>query len=132
MPEPNYTPIDDLISQSQQQSTSFPEAGPISTTEQTPAVEYSVPPVNNYVEVKKEVPEIPVEVKKAGVEIHPSAATPPDPLNIPLSDEEIVKGLHKPVSSAWRWLATFALLMLKRSHYTIKVIHGHAKRVLIR
>lgn len=47
----------------------------------------------------------------------------------PISDEKILVGLHAPITSSLRWLATFAVYLLKRAHIALKVIHGHAVRV---
>lgn len=46
-----------------------------------------------------------------------------------LSDDKIEEGLHKPVSSSWRWLSEMFVYHLKQMHITLKKVHGHIVRV---
>ena len=50
----------------------------------------------------------------------------------PLSDEKIVTGLHAPVTSSLRWLATLAEYLLKMMHVQLKVVSGRVIRVFRR
>ncbi len=101
-------------------------------------------------EVGSEV-EIPAEVQRSGVvprtekiEIPPDLkqigltqtglATPvpfQPTLNLPITDEEIEKGLHASILTSLRWLAEWCLFQLKKAHLTLKVIKGIVRRVRI-
>ena len=85
--------------------------------------------------------EVPKEVTGAGVTIQPTTvalppnvagmgvqpaganvpATPSDSpaANLPLSEEQIAKGLHESVMSSWRWLAEWCVRKIKQIHSKI-------------
>lgn len=102
-------------------------------------------------EVSKE-PEIPKEVEKAGVvKVSETIELPPDvkklgvtpssssiPMNVtqvlpkvvlPISDQQIIVGLHAKVTSAFKWLSIWCIRQLKKAHVALKVIHGKIIRV---
>lgn len=83
-------------------------------------------------DVGREAP-IPPEVGASGVKVQPTTVpipkpvsqlgvkpvgttttttTPPPPL--PLSDDQIAKGLRQSITSSWRWLAEWCKRMLKK------------------
>ena len=153
----NFTPIDDIIQKyqsSQQQGVSSipvdstyklkqPEqvshskefAPPGKSLEILPTQEtITVPEVGvdleQFVEVKQETIKIDPELKKMGLQpMEKTKFKEFQNIKLPLSDDKIAKGLHEPITSSIRWLATFALFLLQQSHLTLKVVHGKAVRV---
>lgn len=115
------------------------EAGPHITFSEQPIV----------TEIGKDIP-LPSEVAKAGVTLNPTTielpsvvkkmgvravdnAVAPIPTQkpvapMPLSDEEIAKGLHQSISSSWRWLAEWCVRQLKEAHVFLKTMHGQIVR----
>ena len=88
--------------------------------------------VKKFVEVARDQPEIHPELKKAGLQsIDSSSLDQKHKVKLPIADEKVVEGLHKPISSSFRWLAEIAFFMLKQAHLTLKKIHGHVVRVMI-
>lgn len=88
---------------------------------------------------------LPSEVIKAGVTIKPTTIhLPPSVKNmgmkavgteapavgdtkevaLPLSDEQIARGLHESIQSSFRWLAQWCERQLKQAHIMVKTIHG--------
>jgi len=87
--------------------------------------------VKKYLEVKRDEPEIHPDLLKAGLNaVNTSSLDPKHKVQLPLSDEKIIKGLHQPISSSLRWLAEFALFMLKQAHLTLKEVHGKVVRIM--
>lgn len=91
------------------------------------------PEVEQYVNVRKETAEVPPDLKKIGVQ----ASTPQhfigyQKVQLPISDDEILKGQKKPVTDSLRWLAEFCVYLLKRAHIQLKIAHGKAQRVFRR
>lgn len=134
----NYTPIDHLLNSF---SSSFSkEAEPIikpkenlkevfeiqEMVEHTPEKE-----ITPYVQVRSETIELPPDLKKLGLQpvSHTKFSTYKS-LTLPISDDKIIQGLHAPIYSSLRWLATLAMYLLKKAHLTLKVIHGHVVRVV--
>jgi hypothetical protein len=92
-------------------------------------------------EIGKEI-ELPKEVSQAGVQIHPTAIPIPPSVGqmgvqpagnnvtvssgasvtLPLTDDQIVQGLHQNVTSSWRWLAEWCVRKLKKMHILLKQI----------
>ncbi len=132
----NYTPIDKLIAhyKSTLSSSFSKETEPASTEE----VEYQrivehepSEEVRKYIEHRKETIKIPSDLKDLGIEAREEAAfQKTEEVILPLTDEKIEEGLHKPITSSWRWLAELALYILKQAHLTLKKIHGHIRRVV--
>jgi len=89
--------------------------------------------VEKFIEVNHEEPTIHPELKKAGLRtIDNTSLDPKHRVELPLSDEKVMEGLHKPITSSYRWLAEFALFMLKQAHLSLKKVHGHVIRVMQR
>jgi hypothetical protein len=84
------------------------------------------------VELKKEEVELPPPVQELGVKLTGPAAPSPPPAvtaTLPLSDDQVVKGLAAPILSSIRWLAEFCLKQLKKAHIGLKKVHGKIVRV---
>lgn len=83
-----------------------------------------------YVEVRKETIKLPPDLKRMGVQ---AVSTPQfsqtKVVKLPISDEKIIAGLHAPVTSSFRWLATLAVYLLRMAHLQLKVVHGKIVRV---
>ena len=87
--------------------------------------------VEKFVKVNHEEPTLHPELKKAGLQtIDSTSLDPKHKVELPLSDEKVMEGLHKPITSSYRWLAEFAFFMLKQAHLTLKKVHGHVVRVM--
>jgi hypothetical protein len=92
--------------------------------------------------LKSASPEIqlPKEVSSAGVTVHPTTVKLPQNVvqagltpvakgtnavptgqgvTLPLSDEQIVQGLHKGVKTSWRWFAEWCVRRMKQMHLPI-------------
>ena len=151
----NYTTIEHLLKdQKKPQSahlTSSPESEPIPispkpaettsspdqhtevdvTVEKDPDIEDTE--VGEYLKTQNTDPEIHPELKKAGLQtIHRDSLDKKHKIELPIPDEEVLEGLHKPINTSWRWLAEIALFMLKQAHLGLKMIHGHVVRVMQR
>lgn len=88
------------------------------------------------VKIPKEAVEISADIKKLGV----SPSGPNTPLSsqqvssvvLPLSDDQVIRGLHMQVYSAIRWLAEWCVRQLKKTHIAIKTVHGKIVRTTIK
>ena len=74
-------------------------------------------------------PEIPPAVERSGAVQHTGPTTPipqqPSPtITLPLSDEEIVRGLHAHVWQSIRWLAVWCVRKLQKARIRVKELHG--------
>lgn len=76
--------------------------------------------------------ELPQDITKLGVThagpTAPVAATLPS-VTLPISDQQVVVGLHTKVVGALRWLAVWCVKKLKKAHLALKVVHGKIMRV---
>lgn len=91
---------------------------------------------------------LPKEVAAAGVKVHPTSVTLPQPVSqmgvtptgqtsppptitvvLPLTDDQIVQGLTQSITSSLRWLAEWCVRRLKQIHLELKAIHGKIMRV---
>ncbi len=138
----NFTPIDHLLSkpppstQPTQSTSQTKENEPFGTPKeiiqfQEPLEKQLDEEVKPYVNLKKEKMEISEELRKIGLEeIDPSLFKDAQNVKLPLSDDKIAMGLQAPITSAFRWLATFALYLLKQSHMTLKTVHGKVVRIV--
>jgi len=86
------------------------------------------------VQLKKEEIKLPPAVEKMGV--RPSGAAMPAPsapaVTLPLTDDQVVKGLAFPLISSLRWLAEFCLRQLKKAHIGLKKVHGKMVRIEVK
>lgn len=100
--------------------------------EQEPSVEDRE--VEKFVKVVKE-PQFQLDPKlqKAGLSaIDTDSLDEKYRVKLPITDDKVVEGLHKPLSSSWRWLAEFSMYILHKGHLTLKKIHGHVVRIMMR
>lgn len=137
-------------------TSSSPPAPPPQTTTGSMAKEVaplSPVPVESPVvtEVGKET-ELPAEVAKAGVRMRSDSvvlpkivermgvtpaggavavAAPAPTIALPLTDDQIAKGLHQSILSSWRWLAEWCKRQLQQVHLTITSISGKTVRTKV-
>ncbi|MFH0979480.1 MAG: hypothetical protein V1803_00860 [Candidatus Roizmanbacteria bacterium] len=126
----NFTPIDDLVSR-----VSLPkEAEPVSAEkfEIKEVVEHKAEEeVRPFISPRQDTIELPPDLKKMGLQSTSSTQfNSYQNIKLPISDEKVVVGLHAPVTSSIRWLATLAVYLLARVHLGLKVVHGKVIRVL--
>ena len=111
-------------------------------------------PVETVQEVSREM-QIPKEVIDAGVvEIGGTIELPPDmkklgirttgpttpvaqsivlpKVALPISDTQVIAGLHTQISSALRWLAVWCIRRLQKAHLMLKTVHGKVVRVFVK
>jgi hypothetical protein len=139
MTQKNYTPIDDLIKKWQQKEVI---SLPSKETEPIPKKEIEFKEVKEkeveeearpHLIKREETIELPPDIQKLGLKPIPTTDFPQyQNIKLPLSDDKIIVGLHAPISSSLRWLATLALYLLQKAHLSLKVIHGRVVRVLRR
>lgn len=129
----NYTPLDIKKLKNSPSPLPFKEAEPtkkevIAFEEKTEfKIEKEVEPS---ISIRQESIKLPPDLKKIGVQSIPSLKTATyQTIKLPISDEKIITGLHAPVTSSLRWLATLAIYLLKMAHLQLKVIHGKVVRV---
>jgi hypothetical protein len=74
---------------------------------------------------------LPVNLTQAGVQPAGQNITIGDgsSVKLPLSDDQIIAGLHEKPTSSWRWLAEWCIRKLKKLHIVIKYIQGKAVEV---
>jgi hypothetical protein len=117
------------------------ESEPVKTVEvsQAAAGEIIVPPEVEKAGVTtiKDTIELPPDVKKLGI-THAGSSVPvtatvtvPQVI-LPISDSQVVLGLHANVGNAISWLAAWCVKKLKKAHVTLKVIHGKIIRVRVK
>ena len=133
----NYTPINHLIKNYQNQtSVSLPKETepPIKkpdTLEIKEVVEKKVEDeVKPHVKIRPETIKLPSEIKKLGGQATGTTKFPEyQTIKLPLSDEKILIGLQQSPDSSIRWLATLAWYILRKTHITLKKVHGKIIRV---
>lgn len=145
MSNQNYTPINDLIKKykaaasfSKVSAGMAKEAGPALSLQEKyeikEPVEYEPEEeVKPYIRPRRETIKLPPDLKKMGLQAASSTKFPSyQTIALPISDDKVLQGLHEPIYSSWRWLATLAMYLLQRAHLTLKIIHGHVVRVIKR
>lgn len=71
------------------------------------------------------------DLKKAGLQaIETSSLDKKHIVNLPLPDEVIISSLKKPPTSSARWIAEYAILILKKAHIALKIVHGKVVRII--
>ncbi|MCR4263940.1 MAG: hypothetical protein NUV98_04450 [Candidatus Roizmanbacteria bacterium] len=96
--------------------------------------EYEVPKeVAAHVQVQKQKPDIPPDLKQIGVTHAPSDQTISDTVSpvkkAPLSDDQINDGLQKPPTDSFRWLAEWCVKQLKLMHVHLTKVKGRYIRI---
>ncbi|MBI4008753.1 hypothetical protein HY357_00815 [Candidatus Roizmanbacteria bacterium] len=145
MAQKNYTPIDHLIKKRKKPyiipmgSTSrgpAKESEPIASSKEKYEIKEVVEhqpeeEVRPYLQPRAETIEIPPDLKRMGLQSTSTTQFPTyQNIKLPISDDKIISGLHQPITSSIRWLATLALYLLKQAHIALKVIHGKVIRVV--
>lgn len=134
----NYTPLDESIKALEAPISKAKEAEPIPSAPEKLQIKEVVEhepekEVEPFIQIKSETIELPPDLKKLGLTPVSSTQFPSyQNIKLPVSDDKIIKGLHSPITTSLRWLATLALYILQQAHLTLKVIHGKAVRVLRR
>jgi hypothetical protein len=135
----NYTPIDNLINTYQAESTgALKEAEPIlkssETTQLQEAIEHEpIKEVKSFVHPKAETIKLPPDLKMLGLQpVSNTQFQSYQNIKLPISDDKIIQGLHAPVSSSLRWLATLAVYILRLGHLRLKIVGGKVIRIFKR
>lgn len=128
----NNTP---LKTTPQQSSPSLnKESEPISTSSSEALEPIKEPEMNpevaKFIEQKEKMT-VPPDLSNMGVQTTDSNVAVAN-FSFPITDDKILEGLHQPINSSWRWLSEFLLYHLKQAHLTLKKVHGHIKRVVLR
>lgn len=78
----------------------------------------------------RETIELPPDVRKMGVQaVGPSQpVTPATTINLPLTDDQILVGLHAQIITSLRWLAEWCIRRLKQIHVHLKKMGGKVVR----
>lgn len=133
----NFTPIDDLIKKLQQASVSLPKeaepiAGPTESLHMQEAVEHEPSDeVKPYIQPRAESIKLPSDLTMIGLQpVSSTQFSSYKNIKLPISDEKIIKGLHEPITSSYRWLAEFAVFILRQAHLGLRVVHGKIIRVI--
>lgn len=129
----NYTPLDIKKLKRLPSSLPYKEGEParkenINLQEKTEfETDKEVAPL---ISIRQESIKLPPDLKKIGIQSVPAIKTASyQTVKLPISDEKIITGLHAPITSSLRWLATLAIYILKTAHLQLKVIRGKAVRV---
>lgn len=135
----NYTPIDDLLKKHKSEFIGLPkEAEPISRAAEEPQMQEVVEhepseEVKPFIQPKAETIQLPPDLKMLGLQPVSNSQFPSyQNVKLPISDDKIIKGLHAPVSSSLRWLATLAVYILRLGHLQLRVVGGKVIRVVKR
>ncbi len=136
----NYTPllIDKIKKRKSFVAGSSKEGEPVSLEQ--PGVEYSAEDLPEksaekketevLIEERQEEIRIDEDLKKAGLRpIQTSIKFDTQRLKFPISDEKIWEGLHAPVDTSLRWLAEFAVYILRKFNLKLKKVNGKVVRV---
>ena len=137
----NYTPIDNLIKKYRLKdlsvTTNNKEAEPKPVEREAIKINEVVEKetvsqdVADYVKVKSKSIKLPPKFRKLGLQTKTKVKFPEyKNVKIPLKDNQVLVGLHQPVTSSFRWLAELAVYILKIAHLHLKKVHGKIVRVL--
>ncbi|MBI4226402.1 hypothetical protein HY612_04800 [Candidatus Roizmanbacteria bacterium] len=87
--------------------------------------------VKPFVQPRAETIKLPPDLQKMGLQPATTTQFPSyQNIKLPITDDKIIAGLHQPITSSIRWLATLALYLLKQVHLALKVVHGKVIRVI--
>lgn len=132
----NFTAIDDLVQQYHGGMVSLPkEVEPVLTPPEKYHLQEVVEhepeeEVKPFIQIKPESIKLPPDLQKLGLKpISNTQFQSYKNIKLPISDDKIVIGLHAPITTSIRWLATFAKYLLQRAHLTLKVVHGRVVRI---
>lgn len=131
----NHTPIDHIVTahnnKSAVQHHSRPaESEPLSPSknniEVQQVVEHTItdPQVQPHVEVRKDIPMIPPDLKNMGITTTASTSFPAyQSLKLPLDEKKLPTALHSPMSESIRWLGEFTQYLIYQSKGTMQTAH---------
>jgi len=135
----NYTPIDDLIQKYKSEFIGLPkEAEPILKSSEENQLQEVVEhepeeTVKPFVQPKAETIKLPPDLKLLGLQpVSNTQFKSYQNVKLPLSDDKVIQGLHAPISSSLRWLATLAVYILRLGHLQLRVVGGKVVRVIKR
>jgi len=129
----NFTPINHLISPPK--SASFPkEAEPIIKGSEKSiiqeVVEYEPSGHPKIIQIHPGTIKLPPDLKKFGLQpVSNSQFSSFKSVTVPLRDDQVLVGLHAPITSSFRWLATLAVYILSHSHIKLKTVEKKTIRV---
>jgi len=132
----NFTPINDLVEKEKNFSVAASkEAEPQSIKQEVDEVDIELEEQEEkpekFFQTRQESIELPPDLKKLGLKTPPvSVISQYQRVKTPVSDDKILTGLHAPITSSIRWLATLAFYILKKAHIGLKKIHGRVVRVI--
>lgn len=136
----NYSPLDDQIAKYKKNYyTPLPakEMEPVIGREEQKDVKIVVEhkdldqEIRPHLKVREEIVEVSPDLQTMGVQATPTTQfATHQQLQALIPDAEILKGLHQPPTSSFRWLAELALYILKRAHITLKTVHGKVMRII--
>lgn len=134
----NYTPIDDIVEKNKTSyvSSASRESEPALMKDEVGNIQEVVEhepeeEVKPFLGIRAESIQLPPDLKKLGVQASSSSKFQSyTNIKLPISDDKIVSGLHAPINSSLRWLATLAFHLLKKAHLSLKKIHGKIVRVV--
>lgn len=88
--------------------------------------------VGKFVQPTPVAPKLPADVGKAGVRhtgpTTPLQKKPTKTITLPLTDDQIVQGLHAHIWESIRWLAVWCIRKLRKVHIIVKEVHGRLVR----
>lgn len=121
-----YTPITILPSKELE-----PIIGNVETTikERLGSQEEIDPEIRPYVKVHPKSIDVDEGLSRLGVKPQPQDLTLEPEIALPLTDAKIIEGMHKPITSSWRWLAEFCMRLLRHIHVALKTVHGRIVRI---
>lgn len=130
----NYTPINHLISPPK--PTSLPKevepiikSGEKSTIQEV--VEHETVNHPKIIQIHPETIKLPPNLKKMGLQpVSNSQFSSYKNITTPIPDDRILVGLHAPITSSFRWLATLAIYILNQAHIALKTVRGKTVRVI--
>lgn len=135
----NFTAIDGLIEKEKNLSvSSSKETEPQPIKQEADEVDVKVEKeeeekLENFFQTRQESIELPPDLKRLGLKTPPvSVVSKYQQVKTPISDDKILPGLHAPITSSLRWLATLAFYILKKAHIGLKTIHGRVVRIIKR
>ena len=139
----NHTPVDPTLHKKNLNNPAHqsrpPESEPFSPSKDVvevhEVVEHEVQDkqVQPHVEVRKDVPEIPPDLKNLGVTTTASSSfSTYQSLKLPLKEEQLPVALKAPISDSLRWLGEFTQYLIYQSHGTIKSAHKNVVENFIR
>jgi hypothetical protein len=130
----NYTPIDDLLNNYNNNVSLPKEAEPIAAEKfeiKEPEEDNIEEEVRPFISPRAETIELPPDLSKLGLQAVSHSKFPSyKNIKLPLSDEKIIVGQKAPITSSIRWMSTLALYILGQAHLGLRVVHGHVIRVL--